>query len=65
MREQCQVCDRHSTDSDAGCLQIANLIRGKTPQEVREIFNIEDDFSEEEKVRVLLSMYGAPLALTD
>lgn len=39
-------------NSNAGCLQVASLIRDKTPEEVREIFNIENDFSDEEKVRV-------------
>ncbi|KYN17851.1 S-phase kinase-associated protein 1 [Trachymyrmex cornetzi] len=35
------------------CKTIANMIKGKTPEEIRKTFNIENDFtaSEEEQVR--------------
>lgn len=39
-------------DRNAGCLKVANLIQGKAPEEIRELLNIENDFSEEEKVRL-------------
>lgn len=34
---------------DSGCKVIANMIRGKSDVEIRQIFNIEDDFTKEEK----------------
>lgn len=38
---------------DLSCKTVANMIRGKSPQEIRETFNITNDFTpeEEEKVR--------------
>ncbi|KAG5313502.1 SKP1 protein, partial [Acromyrmex insinuator] len=35
------------------CKTVANMIKGKTPEEIRKTFNIENDFtaSEEEQVR--------------
>jgi S-phase kinase-associated protein 1 len=34
---------------DAGCCHIAYMIKGKTPDEIRETFNIDDDLTELEK----------------
>jgi len=38
---------------DLTCLTVANMIKGKTPEEIRKTFNIPNDFTpeEEEKVR--------------
>lgn len=38
---------------DLTCKTVANMIRGKTPEEIRKTFNIKNDFTpeEEEKVR--------------
>ena len=38
---------------DVTCKTVANMIKGKTPEDIRKIFNIKNDFtpSEEEQVR--------------
>lgn len=38
---------------DVTCKQVANMIKGKTPEEIRKTFNIKNDFTpaEEEQVR--------------
>jgi S-phase kinase-associated protein 1 len=38
-------------DSHVGYKAIANLIKGKTPEEIRKVFNIVNDFTPEEEVR--------------
>merc|ERR1711973_20359 len=48
---------------DVTCKTVANMIKGKTPEEIRKTFNIKNDFTpcEEEQVRVQLRvrMIGA------
>ena len=39
---------------DVTCKTVANMIKGKTPEEIRKTFNIKNDFTpaEEEQVRL-------------
>jgi len=37
---------------DLTCQWVANMIKGKKPQEIRELFNIENDFTKEEEERI-------------
>ena len=37
---------------DLTCKTVANMIRGKTPEEIRKTFNIKNDFSKEEEEQV-------------
>lgn len=41
------------------CKTVANMIKGKTPEEIRKTFNIKNDFtpSEEEQVRHSLNLF--------
>ena len=39
-----------TTRSDVGCKTVANMIKGKTPEEIRKTFNIHNDFTPEEEV---------------
>jgi hypothetical protein len=39
--------------SDVGCKTVANMIKGKTPEEIRKLFNIVNDFTPEEEVRCI------------
>lgn len=43
---------------DVTCKTVANMIKGKTPEEIRKTFNIKNDFTEEEEAQV-----SAPSAL--
>lgn len=36
--------------SDLGCKTVVNMIKGKDPEEIRNIFNISNDFTPEEEV---------------
>ena len=43
---------------DVTCKTVANMIKGKTPEEIRKTFNIKNDFTqaEEEQVRWQLTL---------
>ena len=36
---------------DVTCKTVANMIKGKTPEEIRETFNIKKNFTPSEQVR--------------
>lgn len=42
---------------DVGCKTVANMIKGKTPEEIRKLFNIVNDFTPEEEVSLLGRIY--------
>ncbi|CED82499.1 s-phase kinase-associated protein 1a-like protein [Phaffia rhodozyma] len=37
---------------DVGCKTVANMIKGKTPDEIRKLFNIQNDFTPEEEEQI-------------
>lgn len=37
---------------DVGCKTVANMIKGKSPEEIRKTFNIQNDFSPEEEDQI-------------
>ncbi|KAK9480055.1 SKP1 component, dimerization, partial [Lipomyces japonicus] len=37
---------------EVGCKTVANMIKGKTPEEIRRTFNIQNDFSAEEEAQI-------------
>ncbi|KAG5458269.1 MAG: S-phase kinase-associated protein 1A-like protein [Olpidium bornovanus] len=37
---------------DVGCKTVANIIKGKTPEEIRKTFNIQNDFTPEEEEQI-------------
>lgn len=41
--------DTNDTNRDVGCKTVANMIKGKTPEEIRKLFNIVNDFTPEEE----------------
>ncbi|KAG0348208.1 hypothetical protein BG004_005685 [Podila humilis] len=38
---------------DVGCKTVANIMNGKTPEEIRNWFNIDTDFTPEEEAQIL------------
>jgi hypothetical protein len=36
--------------SDLGCKAVAGMVKGKTPGEIRKLFNVVNDFTPEEEV---------------
>ena len=37
---------------DVGCKTVANMIKGKSPEEIRKTFNITNDFTPEEEEHI-------------
>jgi S-phase kinase-associated protein 1 len=37
---------------ELSCAKVATLIKGKSPEEIRNVFNVENDFTPEEEMRV-------------
>ncbi|KAJ1500262.1 hypothetical protein HMI55_006813 [Coelomomyces lativittatus] len=37
---------------DLGCKTVANIIKGKSPEEIRKVFNIQNDFTPEEEAQI-------------
>ena len=37
---------------DAGCKTVADMIKGKSPEEIRKLFDVVNDFTPEEEVRL-------------
>lgn len=37
---------------DLTCQKVADMIKGKQPEEIRKIFNIENDFTPEEEAKI-------------
>jgi len=37
---------------DLGCAYVASMIKGKTPEQIRQMFNIENDFTPEEEAQI-------------
>ncbi len=38
---------------DLACAKVASMIKGKTPEEIRKIFNIENDFTPEQEIALI------------
>jgi hypothetical protein len=45
-------CRLNKIYSDVGCKTVANMIKGKTPEEIRKLFNIVNDFTPEEEAQI-------------
>jgi S-phase kinase-associated protein 1 len=39
---------------DLGCRTVADMLKGKSPEQIREMFNIENDFTPEEEEQVIV-----------
>ncbi len=44
--------DRASARSNTCCKTVANMIKGKSPEEIRKTFNIQNDFTAEEEDQI-------------
>ena len=42
---------------DVCCKQVANMIKGKTPEEIRKTFNIKSDFTPQEEEQVQIEIF--------
>jgi S-phase kinase-associated protein 1 len=38
--------------SDLGCRTVAGMIKGKSPEEIRKLFNIKNDFTPDEEAQI-------------
>jgi len=38
---------------DVGCKAVANTIKGKTPEEIRKLYNVVNDFTPEEEAQIM------------
>ena len=46
---------------DVTCKTVANMIKGKTPEEIRKTFNIKNDFTPSEEEQVITKSVFASL----
>lgn len=46
------MTDHARLSSDVGCKTVANMIKGKSPEEIRKLFNIKNDFTPEEEEQI-------------
>ena len=37
---------------DLACAKVASIIKGKSPEEIRKVFNIQNDFTPEEEAQI-------------
>lgn len=49
---------------DVTCKTVANMIKGKTPEEIRRTFNIKNDFTPEEEEQVTFPPFPVPPLLS-
>lgn len=47
---------------DVGCKTVANMIKGKQPEEIRKLFNIVNDFTPEEEAQIKKEVRLFPLS---
>jgi len=50
---------------DVTCKTVANMIKGKTPEEIRKTFNIKNDFTPAEEEQVSSCHYFSEQCCTD
>ena len=48
---------------DVGCKTVANMIKGKTPEEIRKLFNIVNDFTPEEEAQIKKENVSSPFPI--
>lgn len=54
----------HGHYSDVGCKTVANMIKGKQPEEIRKLFNITNDFTPEEEEQIRREVCHARALIT-